>query len=88
MVRFDINRSITGMDHEHYVVDQEIPGDRPPDELARRLFATGSVKAVHMIGNSITVDLMDGRDSSGLREVIEGLFTFYREGVTPAVVAD
>ena len=88
MVRFDINRSITGMDHERYVVGQEIPGDRPPDELARRLFATGSVKAVHMIGNSITVDLVDGRDSSGLREVIEGLFTFYREGVTPAVVAE
>ena len=88
MVRFDINRSITGMDHERYVVGQEIPGDRPPDELARRLFATGSVKAVHMIGKSITVDLVDGRDSSGLREVIEGLFTFYREGVTPAVVAE
>ena len=88
MVRFDLNRSITGMDHERYVDGQEIPGDRPPDELARRLFATGSVKAVHMIGNSITVDLADGRDSSGLLEVIEGLFTFYREGVTPTVVAE
>src|SRR5438105_2305409 len=38
IVRFDLNRSLTGMGHERYRADQEILGDRPPDELARRLF--------------------------------------------------
>ena len=88
MVRFELNRNLTGMDHERYVVGQEIPGQRPPDELARRLFDHGGVTSVAMIGNTVTVDLADGRSSEGLREVIEGLYTFYREGVTPAVVAE
>lgn len=88
MVRFDLNRNLTGMDHERYVVGQEITGQRPPDELARRLFAHGGVASVAMIGNTVTVDLADGHSSEGLREVIEGLYTFYREGVTPAVVAE
>lgn len=88
MVRFDLNRNLTGMDHERYVAGQEIPGERPPDELARRLFAHGGVASVAMIGNTVTVDLADGHTSAGLREVIEGLYTFYREGVTPAAVAE
>jgi len=88
MVRFDLNRNLTGMDHERYVLGQEITGQRPPDELARRLFAHGGVSSVAMIGNIVTVDLADGHSSEGLREVIEGLYTFYREGVTPAAVAE
>lgn len=88
MVRFDLNRNLTGMDHERYVAGQEIPGHRPPDELARRLFAHGGVTSVAMIGNTVTVDLADGHSSEGLREVIEGLYTFYREGVTPAAAAE
>ncbi len=88
MVRFDLNRNLTGMDHERYVVGQDIPGQRPPDELARRLFAHGGVASVAMIANTVTVDLADGHSSEGLREVIEGLYTFYREGVTPAAVAE
>ncbi|HMQ27223.1 MAG TPA: hypothetical protein PKA98_14625 [Acidimicrobiales bacterium] len=88
MVRFDLNRNLTGMDHERYVAGQEIDGQRPPDELARRLFAHGGVASVAMIGNVVTVDLADGHSSEGLREVIEGLYTFYREGVAPAAVAE
>ena len=88
MVRFEINRSLTGMEHERYRAGDEIPGDRPPDELARRLFAHGGVDAVHINSNVITVDLEDGHSSAGMLEVIEGLFTYYREGVTPAPVAD
>ena len=87
-VRFDLNRNLTGMDHEHYVAGQEVVGTRPPDELARRLLATGAVRSVHLIGNTVTVELADGHDSSGLKEEIEGLYTFYREGVTPAVPAE
>jgi len=88
MVRFEINRSLTGMEHERYVAGGEIPGSRPPDELAKRLFEHGGVASVHVNSNVITLELEDGRDSSGLREIIEGLFTYYRAGVTPAPAAD
>jgi hypothetical protein len=88
MVRFEINRSLTGMAHEHYAAGQAIPGSRPPDELAKRLFEHGGVATVHINSNVITVELEDGHGSAGLQEIIEGLFTFYREGVTPAPVAD
>lgn len=87
MVRFEINRSITGMAHERYLPGDEIPGSRPPDELAKRLFEHGGVASVHINSNVITVDLEDGHSSAGLREVIEDLFTYYREGVTPDPVA-
>ena len=88
VVRFEINRSITGMQHERYEAGADIEGDRPPDELARRLFARGGIDVVHINSNVITVGLADGHDSSGLREVVEELFTFYRDGVTPATVAE
>ncbi len=88
MVRFEINRSLTGMQHERYEAGQDIAGHRPPDELARRLFDHGGVNWVHVNSNVITIDLADGHDSTGLREIIEGLFTYYREGVSPAPVAD
>lgn len=88
MVRFEINRSLTGMQHERYEAGQDIAGHRPPDELARRLFDHGGVNSVHVNSNVITIDLADGHDSSGLREIIEGLFTYYREGVSPAPVGD
>ena len=57
VVRFDLNRSLTGMGHERYRAGQEIIGDRPPDELARRLFAHGGVEGVHIYSNVVTVDL-------------------------------
>jgi hypothetical protein len=85
MVRFEVNRSLTGMDHERYVAGQEIAGQRPPDELARRIFERGGVRSVHVSSNVIDVDLDDGHDAAGLKEIIEGLFTYYREGVTPTV---
>ncbi|MBW3573974.1 MAG: NifU N-terminal domain-containing protein [Actinobacteria bacterium] len=83
VVRFEINRSLTGMGHERYVIRQEIPGHRPPDELARRLFARGGVEAVHIYSNVITVNLAAGADSAGLLETIQELFIHYRPGVHP-----
>jgi hypothetical protein len=85
MFRFEINRSLTGMAHERYVAGQDVTGDRPPDELARRLFAHGGVAAVHIYSNMITVELARGGSPDGLQEVIEGLYTYYREGVQPAI---
>ena len=85
--RFEINRSLTGMGHEHYGAGREIVGDRPPDELARRLFAHGGVAAVHIYSNIVNVDLARGGTTEGLREIVAGLYTYYREGVQPAIPA-
>ena len=85
VVRFDINRSITGMDAHRYVAGDEILGDSPPDEVARRLLAKPGVEGVHVYSNTITVDLGSGVSPDGLQEEIESLFTYYREGVEVAV---
>lgn len=81
LVRFEINRSITGMGHERYLAGQDIIGTRPPDELARRLFARGGIDAVHVNSNVITLELTEGGDATGIGELIEELFLYYREGV-------
>jgi hypothetical protein len=83
VVVFDLNRSLTGMGHERYR-SAEVTGHRPVDELARRLFATGEVKAVHVYSNVVTVELTGGSRGEDLDEVIRALFTYYREGVEVA----
>ncbi len=82
VVRFETNRILTGMGHERYHVGDEVWGDRPPDELARRLFAHGTVDGVHVNGNIITVDLSKGRTAEGLKEIIERLYWYYDEDRT------
>ena len=83
VVRFEINRSLTGMAHERYRSLDDVTGPRPPDELARRLFAHGGVEAVHIYSNVITVDLASGATGAGLADVITGLFIHYVPGVLP-----
>ena len=83
IVRFETNRSLTGMGHERYRLGDEIDATRPPDELARRLFARGGVDAVHIYSNVITIDLAKGGESTGIAEIIHDLFTYYRPGVVP-----
>ncbi|MEY2461402.1 MAG: hypothetical protein QOG30_3232 [Acidimicrobiaceae bacterium] len=83
VVRFEINRPLTGMGHERYLVGQPIEGNRPPDELARRLIDRGGVDAVHISDNMITVDLEKGASGDGLIDVIRELFLFYREPSAP-----
>ncbi len=80
-VRFETNRTLTGMGHELYRADEEIIGHRPPDELARRLFETGQVDEVHVYGQAITVKLFKDASSDGLKEIIENLYIHYRPGV-------
>jgi hypothetical protein len=82
VVRFEINRPLTGMGHERYVAGATIDGVRPPDELARRLFARGGIEAVHMYDNMITVDLEKGATDEGLIDVIRDLFRYYHDGET------
>ena len=85
VVRFELNRSLTGMGHEHYQSPADAQGDRPPDRVAKLLFERGGVDAVHIYSNEITVDLADGASGDGMAELIEGLFIHYREGVTPSL---
>src|SRR5438270_4069954 len=84
VVRFEVNRPLTGMGHERYVVGQTIDGVRPPDELARRLLAHGGVDAVHIYDNMVTVDLAKGARGDGLIDVVRELFLFYRGESTPS----
>ena len=83
IVRFETNRSFTGMGHEHYHSLADATGPRPPDEIARRLLATGKVDGVHVYMNVITVDVKKGHDASGLSDVIEGLYTYWQPGMVP-----
>jgi len=85
VLRFEINRSLTGMGHEPYASAAAATGDRPPDVLARRLFEHGGVDAVHVFSNMITVELSAGESGGGMRELIEELFIHYREGVQPSI---
>jgi hypothetical protein len=79
VVRFEINRSLSGMGHERYAADRPVEGERPVDELARRLFARGGVDRVHINSSVITVELGRGYDSQGLADIIRELFLFYRK---------
>lgn len=83
VVRFEINRPLTGMGHERYALGQPIDGHRPPDELARRLFEHGGIDNVHIYDNMITLDLSKGSTDDGLVDVIRELFLFYREPSAP-----
>ena len=84
-VRFELNRSLTGMAHERYQSAADATGDRPPDVLARRLFETGKVAAIHMYSNEVTIDLAKGATGDGLKELIENLYIHYLPGVQPSI---
>ncbi|MGH9209354.1 MAG: hypothetical protein ACRD2C_01585 [Acidimicrobiales bacterium] len=77
VARYETNRSFTGMGHERYGSTDDILADRPVDELARRLFATGGVQAVHVNNSVITVQLTEGWSGDGLVDVIRGLYIYY-----------
>jgi hypothetical protein len=81
LVRFELNRSLTGMGHERFLSPDDAVGPRPSAELARRLFATGQVDAVHVYQNIVTVDVKKGFTSDGLGEIVEELYLYYRPGV-------
>jgi hypothetical protein len=77
ILRFEINRSLTGMGHERYRSLDDIVLDRPVDRLARRLIEHGGVDGVHVNSSVITVDLAGGWVGAGLQKIIEDLFRFY-----------
>jgi hypothetical protein len=81
VIRYEINRAITGMGHERYKADTEVTGDRPADVLARRLLDHGGIDGVHINANVITLDLQKGADTTGIEDVISDMFIYYRPGV-------
>ncbi len=81
VVRFETNRAFTGTGHEHYHVDDEILGHRPPDLIAKKIFEHGGVERIHINSNVVTVLLARGGDSEGIAEIIGDLYTYYRPGV-------
>jgi hypothetical protein len=87
-VRFELNRSLTGMGHEHYASPDEASGDRPADVLARRLFDTGQVDAVHVYSNIVTVELSRGGDAQPLTEVVRTLYRYWQPGMHPPAFED
>jgi len=83
VVRFELNRSLTGMGHERYASAGEAVGATPGALLARRLFETGHVNAVHVYANVVTVDLAKGFGSEGLSDIVRDVYVYYRPGVEP-----
>ena len=79
IVRFEVNRPLSGMGHERYALGTPVEGDRPVDEVARRLLDTGAVVALHINVSVITVDISKGRSPAGLADIIRDLFIYYHE---------
>jgi hypothetical protein len=86
IVRFETNRPLSGMGHENYAAPPSELLDRPVDEVARRLFAAGSVESLHIYGSVITVNLGRGRTSEGLADIIRHMFLHYAETPDETVV--
>jgi hypothetical protein len=88
MVRFELNRNLTGSGHERFTSPADAVGPRPSAELARRLFATGQVAGVHLYMNVVTVDLLKGFTSDGLLALVRDLYQYWKPGMTPPAFED
>ena len=85
ILRLETNRPLSGMGHERYL---EPPGEllqRPVDEVARRLFAVGGVRRIHINGSVITVTLGGGQTGAALADVVRELFLHYGETPTDTI---
>jgi hypothetical protein len=88
VVRFELNRTLSGSGHERFASTADAYGNSPSDELARRMFATGQVDAVHVYANIVTVDLAKGHDGTGLAELVRELYQYWKPGVEPPSFED
>jgi hypothetical protein len=74
------------MQTHRYTAADTVTGTKPPDELARRLFALG-VSAVTIYSSVVTV-VAPAEEWSTLQpkveETIANLFIYYRDGELPA----
>ena len=88
VVRFELNRSLSGMGHERFASVVDAIGSKPSAALARQLFATGKVDSVHVYGNIVTVDVAKGYDSSGLADIVREMYRYWKPGVEPPTFED
>lgn len=88
IVRFELNRSLSGMGHEHFASVADAYGGSASAHVARQLFETGRVAEVHVYGNIVTVELERGFDSSGLADVISRMYWYWKPGVEPPSFED
>lgn len=84
-VRYEINRSLTGMAHHRYAGPPDPTRNRPPDLLAHRLFERAGVRTVHIYSNVIEVEFDPGTATEGMVDLLRELYIHYREGVTPSI---
>ena len=88
VVRFELNRSLSGMGHERFTSTADALGPRPSAALARELFATGRVAGIHIYGNIVTVDLAKGYDATGLADIVREMYRYWKPGVEPPSFED
>jgi hypothetical protein len=88
VVRFETNRTFSGMGHERFASTEEAWAPTASAEIARRLFATGRVGGVHVYANMVTVDLHNGYSSDGLGDIIRELYRYWHPGMKPPTFED
>lgn len=88
VVRYELNRSLSGMGHERFGSIADAVGDTPSAMLARMLFATGKVESIHVYANIITVDVAKGYDSEGFADIVAEMYRYWKPGVTPPSFED
>ena len=88
IVRFETNRSLTGMGHERFTSADQAKGPRPAAVLARRFFESGQVAGVHVYGNIISATLAPGATQSGLDEIVRDLYQYWKPGMVPPTLEE
>ncbi len=88
VVRFELNRSLSGMGHERFMSIDDAIGPKPAPSLARLLFSTGKVAGVHIYSNMVTVDITEGFDSSGLADIVREMYRYWKPGVEAPAFED
>lgn len=88
VVRFETNRSLTGMGHESFASAAEAKGPRPAAVLARRFFESGQVTKVHVYGNIVTATLSAGASQAGLDGIVRDLYQYWKPGMEPPAFED
>lgn len=81
VVRFELNRSLSGMGHERFLSLGDADGATPSSALARQLLETGQVNSVHVYQNVVTVDLAKGHGTAGLADIVREMYRYWKPGV-------
>lgn len=88
VVRFELNRTLSGQGHERFRSVLDAHGNTPSDVLARLLFGTGKVAGVHVYSNIVTVDLEKGYEADGLADLVRDMYQYWKVGVEPPTFED